>query len=121
MHACIFTPEDAEGFSARELAEMDAAYARLSARHERAAGARPDAAEHERRHRQVAAGEDREAPSPIGAMALCGSLGARDFGPDREGLRADGSVLGGGEVIAVEVEEVVDLVVGGEEPLRLAG
>src|SRR3954452_24658247 len=29
MHACIFTPEDAEGFSAQELAEMNAAYARL--------------------------------------------------------------------------------------------
>jgi hypothetical protein len=36
-------------------------------------------------------------------------------------LRADGSVLDGGEVIAIEMEEVVDLVVGGEEPLRLAG
>ena len=48
MHPCIFTPEDAAGFSARELAEMNAVYARLSARHERAAGARPDAAEHER-------------------------------------------------------------------------
>src|SRR4051794_7320964 len=46
MHARIFTPEDAEGFSARELAEMNAAYARLSARRERAAG--PDTAEHER-------------------------------------------------------------------------
>jgi hypothetical protein len=46
MHARIFTPEDAEGFSARELAEMNAAYARLSARRERAAG--PDAAGHER-------------------------------------------------------------------------
>jgi hypothetical protein len=38
-----------------------------------------------------------------------------------EGLRADGSVLGGREVIAVKMKEVVDLVVGGEEPLRLAG
>ena len=46
MHARIFTPEDATGFSAEELAEMNAAYGRLSARHERAAG--PDAAEHER-------------------------------------------------------------------------
>jgi hypothetical protein len=46
MHACIFTPEDAEGFSAQELAEMNAAYARLGARRERAAG--PDTAEHER-------------------------------------------------------------------------
>jgi transposase len=72
-------------------------------------------------HRQVDAGEDREARSLIGATASCGSLGARDFGPDREGLRPDGSVLGGGEVIAVEMEEIVDLIVGGEEPLRLAG
>jgi hypothetical protein len=48
MHACIFTPEDAEGFSPQELAEMDAAFARLGARHARAAGAPVDAAEHER-------------------------------------------------------------------------
>jgi hypothetical protein len=73
------------------------------------------------RHRQVDAGEDKEAPSLIGATASCGSLDARDLSPDREGLRADGSVLAGGEVIAVEIKEVVDLVVGGEEPLRLAG
>src|SRR4051812_22160591 len=73
------------------------------------------------RHRQVDAGKDREAASLIGATASCGSFGARDLSPDREGLRPDGSVLGGGEVIAVQVEEVVDVVVGGEEPLRLAG
>src|SRR3954466_4214205 len=73
------------------------------------------------RHRQVDAGEDKEAPSLIGATASCGSLDARDLSLDREGLRADGSVLAGGEVIAVEMKEVVDLVVGGEEPLRLAG
>src|SRR3954447_10235892 len=73
------------------------------------------------RHRQVAAGEDKEAPLLIGATASCGSLDARDLGPDREGLRADGSVLGGREVIAVEMEEVVDLIMGREEPLRLAG
>src|SRR3954449_5416169 len=73
------------------------------------------------RHRQVDAGEDKEAPSLIGATASCGSLDARDLGPDREGLRPDGSVLGGGEVIAVEMEEVVDLIMGREEPLRLAG
>src|SRR3954470_24577418 len=72
-------------------------------------------------HRQVDAGEDKEAPSLIGATASCGSLDARDLGPDREGLRADGSVLGGREVIAVEMEEVVDLIMGREEPLRLAG
>src|SRR4051794_1706943 len=73
------------------------------------------------RHRQVDAGKDREAASLIGATASCGSFGARDLSPDREGLRPDGSVLGGGEVIAVKMKEVVDLVVGGEEPLRLAG
>ena len=59
------------------------------------------------RHRQVGAGEDRKAASLIGAMALCGSLGTGDLGPDREGLRPDGSVLAGGEVIAVEMEEVL--------------
>jgi len=74
-----------------------------------------------RGHRQVDAGKDREAASLIGATASCGSFGVRDLGPDREGLRPDGSVLAGGEVIAVEMEEVVDLVVGREEPLRLAG
>jgi hypothetical protein len=72
-------------------------------------------------HRQVDAGEDREAPSLIGAVALCGSFGTSGLGPDRERLRADGSVLGGREVIPVEMKEVVDLVVGREEPLRLAG
>jgi len=73
------------------------------------------------RHRQVDAGKDREAASLIGATASCGSFGVRDLGPDREGFRPDGSVLAGGEVIAVEMEEVVGLVVGREEPLRLAG
>src|SRR4051794_1545522 len=72
-------------------------------------------------HRQVDAGKDREVASLIGATASCGSFGARDLSPDREGLRPDGSVLGGGEVIAIKVKEVVDLVVAGEEPLRLAG
>ena len=39
MQICIFTPENADGFSALELAEMNAAHARLSARRERATGA----------------------------------------------------------------------------------
>ena len=67
----------------------------------------PQAHEHKahgKGHRQVDAGEDKEAPSLIGATASCGSLDARDLSPDREGLRADGSVLAGGEVIAVEME-----------------
>ena len=73
------------------------------------------------RHRQVKLEGDGEASKLARAANLCGGLGASDLGPDREGLRADGSVLGGRKVIAAEVEEVVDLVVGGEEPLRLAG
>ena len=46
---------------------------------------------------------------------------AGHFGPGLEGTGPSGSVLGGGEVIAAEVEEVADLVVGGEEALRLPG
>src|SRR4051794_4597201 len=74
-----------------------------------------------RGHRQVKPQGNGEAPKLARAANLCGSLGASDLGPHRERLRADGSVLGGGEVIAMEAEEVVDLIVGGEEPLHLAG
>src|SRR4051812_47810511 len=38
-----------------------------------------------------------------------------------EGLRAGGSVRGGGDVLAAERKEVVDLIMGREEPLCLAG
>jgi hypothetical protein len=48
MQICIFTPENAEGFGALELAEMNAAYARLKGRRERATGSPLDAGEHER-------------------------------------------------------------------------
>jgi hypothetical protein len=44
-----------------------------------------------------------------------------DLGPGLEGLGPCGSILMGGEAMAAEVEEVVDLVVGGEEALCLAG
>src|SRR4051794_30326937 len=73
------------------------------------------------RYRQVKLEGDGEAPKLARAANLCGSLGASDLGPDRERLRTDSSVVGGRKMIAVQVEEVVDLVVGGEEPLRLAG
>jgi hypothetical protein len=43
---------------------------------------------------------------------------AGHFGPGLEGAGSGGSVLGGGEVIAAEMEEVADLVVGGEEALN---
>ena len=46
---------------------------------------------------------------------------AGHFGPGLEGAAPGGSILGGREAMAAEVEEVVDLVVGGEEPLHLAG
>src|SRR4051794_15584438 len=42
-----------------------------------------------------------------------------DLGPRLERPRPCGAVLAGGEVAAAEMEEVVDLVVGGEEPLCL--
>jgi hypothetical protein len=35
-----------------------------------------------------------------------------DFGPDLEFLGSGSSMLGGSDVIAAEVEEVIDLVVG---------
>ena len=44
-----------------------------------------------------------------------------DFGPDLEFLGPGGSVLGGSDMITAKMEQVVDLIVGGEEPLRLAG
>ena len=44
-----------------------------------------------------------------------------DLGPGPEGLSSGGAILGGEEAVATEVEEVVDLVVGGEETLCLPG
>src|SRR3954447_18341380 len=52
---------------------------------------------------------------------LCPSGDAADLGPGLEGLGSGGSILAGREVIAAEVEQVVDLVVSGEEALSLAG
>ncbi len=46
---------------------------------------------------------------------------AGDLGPNLKGLNPGGSILGGGHLMAAEVEEVVDLAMGGEETLRLAG
>ena len=45
---------------------------------------------------------------------------AGDRGPGLKGLGPGGSVLGGRAVIAAEVEQVVDLIVSGEEALGLA-
>jgi hypothetical protein len=43
-----------------------------------------------------------------------------DVSPDREGSGAGGSVLGGGDVIAAAMKEIVDRVMCGQEPLRLS-
>ena len=51
---------------------------------------------------------------------LCPSGNASDLGPGLEGLGPGGSILGGGAVIAAEMKEIVDPVMGGEEALRLA-
>ena len=52
---------------------------------------------------------------------LCPSGHARDLRPGLEGLGSGGPVLGGRAVVTAEVEEVVDLIVSGEEALGLAG
>jgi hypothetical protein len=44
-----------------------------------------------------------------------------DFGPDLEFLGPGSSLLGGSDVVAAAMEKVVDLIVRGREPLRLAG
>src|SRR4051794_4610153 len=51
---------------------------------------------------------------------LCPRGHAGDLGPGLEGLGPGGSILTGGPVIAAEVEQVVDLIVSGEEALGLA-
>src|SRR3982750_3652732 len=51
---------------------------------------------------------------------LCPNGDAGDRGPSLKGLGPGGPIRGGGEVIAAEVEEIVDLIVSGEEALGLA-
>jgi hypothetical protein len=51
---------------------------------------------------------------------LCPSGHAGDLSPGLEGLSPGGAILTGGAVIAAEVEEIVDLIVSGEEALGLA-
>ena len=52
---------------------------------------------------------------------LCPSGHAGDRGPGLEGLGPGGSILAGRAVIAAEMEQVVDLIVSGEEALGLTG
>ena len=53
--------------------------------------------------------------------ALRSSCDTGDLSPDLQGLPPGGAVLGGGDVIAAESKEVVDLIMGRKKPLRLAG
>jgi hypothetical protein len=52
---------------------------------------------------------------------LCPSGNAGDLGPGLERLSSGGSILAGSDVIATEVEQVVDPIVGREEALGLTG
>ena len=53
--------------------------------------------------------------------SLCQSGNPGDLGPRLEGLGPGGSIMRGGKVIATEVKEIVDLIMGGEETLGLSG
>jgi hypothetical protein len=57
----------------------------------------------------------------LDSLRLCQNGHAGDLGPALKGLGPGGAILIGGEVVAAERKEVVDLVVGGEKTLRLAG
>src|SRR5215208_7856240 len=56
----------------------------------------------------------------LARSSSCGSNPA-DISPHLECTRPRGAVLAGGDVVAAEVEEIADVVVGGEETLCLAG
>ena len=52
---------------------------------------------------------------------LCPSGHAGDLSPGLEDLGPGGSIVGGRAVIAAEVEQVVDPIMGGEKALGLTG
>jgi hypothetical protein len=52
---------------------------------------------------------------------LCCDADAADLCPDVEGSCSGSSVIGGGDVVSTKMEEIVDLIVGREEALGLAG
>jgi hypothetical protein len=62
----------------------------------------------EKRRRSSALRPHAAAPAPVISAQI-------------EGSRPDGSVPGSGEVIAVEMKQVVGPAAGGEEPPRLSG
>jgi hypothetical protein len=56
----------------------------------------------------------------LGISRLCFRADAADFPPDAEGACPGKSMLSGSDAISTKLEEVVDLIVGGEETLGLA-
>jgi hypothetical protein len=56
-----------------------------------------------------------------GRFGLCGELDAADVVPRLEGAGALGAVVGCRHAVAGQEEEVVDLVVGGQEALGVPG
>jgi hypothetical protein len=56
-----------------------------------------------------------------GCCGLCGLLDAADVVPRLEGTGPLGAVVGCGHAVAGREEEVVDLIVGGQEALSVAG
>src|ERR1700757_3749208 len=57
----------------------------------------------------------------LGVLRLCQSGRTGDLRPGLKGLGPGSSILIGGDVIAAEVEQIVDPLMGGEEAVRLAG
>src|ERR1700758_1697650 len=75
-----------------------------------------------RRYRQLVWLRSKRYARPgLGVLRLCQSGRTGDLRPGLKGLGPGSSILIGGDVIAVEVEQIVDPVMGGEEALRLAG
>jgi hypothetical protein len=56
-----------------------------------------------------------------GCCGLCGQLDAADVVPRVEGVGPLGAVVGCSHAVAGQQEEVVDLVVGGQEALGVSG
>jgi hypothetical protein len=101
---------------------LDEAAAKVRYDYERRTLPYPEPVDGEQRHRQfVQLRSRRYARLGLGAPRLCQSGHAGDLGPSLKGLGAGGAILIGGDVVAAEMEEVIDLVVGGEEALGLAG
>src|SRR3954451_7624511 len=71
-----------------------------------------------RQHRQVVVSGPTEATVPRSSSCSSNPANVSRY---RKQTPPCSSILAGGDVVATEMKEVVDLVVGGEEALRLAG